>query len=135
MSINSVVIVGNLTKDPELRQAGDKSVCNLRVAVNTPQKTGDEWGEKANYFDVTVWGAQGENCARWLKKGRPVGVAGRLDWHEWDAPDGSKRQAVQIVANDVQFLGSRDDAEADAPASETAAAGATPEPAAEAPPF
>jgi len=58
---------------------------------------------------VTVWGAQGENCANYLSKGRPVAVEGRLDWREWEAKDGSgKRQAVQIVANTVQFLGSRD---------------------------
>ena len=58
---------------------------------------------------MTVWGAQGENCANYLSKGRPVAVEGRLDWREWEAKDGSgKRQAVQIVANSVQFLGSRD---------------------------
>ena len=60
---------------------------------------------------MTVWGAQGENCANYLSKGRPVAVEGRLDWREWEAKDGSgKRQAVQIIANSVQFLGSRDGA-------------------------
>jgi single-strand DNA-binding protein len=57
---------------------------------------------------VTVFGAQGENCATYLAKGRPVAVHGRLDWREWETQDGNKRQAVQIVANSVQFLGSRD---------------------------
>ena len=58
---------------------------------------------------MTVWGAQGENCANYLAKGRPVAIEGRLDWREWEAKDGSgKRQAVQIIANTVQFLGSRD---------------------------
>ena len=63
-----------------------------------------EWVDKPNYFDVTVWGAQGENCATYLSKG-PVAVDGRLDWREWEAQDGSKRQA-EIIANSVQFLGS-----------------------------
>ena len=67
--------------------------------------------DKPNYFDVTVWGAQGENCANYLYKGRPVAVDGRLDWREWEAQDGSgKRQAVEIIADSVQFLGARDDA-------------------------
>ena len=70
-----------------------------------------EWGEKPNYFDVTVWGNQGESCAQYLSKGRPVGVDGRLDWREWEAQDGTKRQAVEIIADSVQFLGGRGDGE------------------------
>lgn len=111
-NINVVVITGNLTKDPELRSTGGGTpVCDLRVAVNSRRKSGQtgEWEDKPNYFDVTVWGAQGENCANYLSKGRPVAVEGRLDWSEWEAKDGSgRRQAVRIVANSVQFLGSRD---------------------------
>jgi single-strand DNA-binding protein len=111
-NINVVVITGNLTKDPELRHTGGgTAVCELRVAVNSRRKNGQtgEWEDKPNYFDVVVWGAQGENCATYLAKGRPVAVEGRLDWSEWEAKDGSgKRQKVQIVANSVQFLGSRD---------------------------
>jgi single-strand DNA-binding protein len=110
-NINSVVITGNLTKDPELRslQSGT-SVCKLRVAVNSRRKDGatGEWVDKPNYFDVTVWGAQGENCANYLSKGRPVAVQGRLDWREWESQDGGKRQSVEIIAESVQFLGSRD---------------------------
>jgi single-strand DNA-binding protein len=109
-NINRVIITGNLTRDPELRslQSGT-SVCKLRVAVNSRRKdqSGD-WVDKPNYFDVTVWGAQGENCATYLSKGRPVAVEGRLDWREWEAQDGSKRQSVEIIADSVQFLGSRD---------------------------
>ncbi len=111
-NVNVVVITGNLTQDPELRHTGGgTAVCELRVAVNSSRKNGQtgEWEDKANYFNVTVWGAQGENCANYLSKGRPVAVEGRLDWREWEAKDGSgKRQAVSIVANRVQFLGSRD---------------------------
>jgi single-strand DNA-binding protein len=111
-NINVVVITGNLTRDPELRSTGGGTpVCELRVAVNSRRKDGQtgQWVDKPNYFDVTVWGAQGENCANYLSKGRPVAVEGRLDWREWEAKDGSgKRQAVSIIANSVQFLGSRD---------------------------
>ncbi len=111
-NVNVVVITGNLTRDPELRSTGGGTpVCDLRVAVNSRRKDGQtgNWVDKPNYFDVTVWGAQGENCANYLSKGRPVAVEGRLDWSEWEAKDGSgKRQAVRIVANSVQFLGSRD---------------------------
>ena len=109
-NINRVVLVGNLTKDPELRHTpSGTAVCKLRIAVNTRQKDPQgNWGDKPNYFDVTVWGNQGESCAQYLSKGRPVGVDGRLDWREWDAQDGTKRQAVEVIADTVQFLGSRD---------------------------
>jgi len=110
-NINRVVLTGNLTRDPELRslQSGT-SVCSLRIASNSRRKENGEWVDKPNYFSVTVWGAQGENCARFLSKGRPVCIDGRLDWREWTAQDGSKRESVEIVAESVQFLGSRDDA-------------------------
>jgi single-strand DNA-binding protein len=109
-NVNVVVVTGNLTQDPELRHLGSgTAVCELRVAVNTRRKEGNDWVDKPNYFNVTVWGAQGENCAQYLSKGRPVAIEGRLEWREWEAKDGSgKRQAIQIVANTVQFLGSRD---------------------------
>jgi single-strand DNA-binding protein len=110
-NVNVVVITGNLTRDPELRHLGSgTAVCKLRVAVNSRRKDGQsgEWVDKPNYFDVTVWGAQGENCANYLNKGRPVAVEGRLDWREWEDQGGNKRQSVEIIANTVQFLGSRD---------------------------
>jgi len=111
-NINRVVLTGNLTRDPELRstQSG-MSVCSLRIASNTRRKnqSSGEWEDKPNFFDVTVWGAQGENCARFLAKGRPVALDGRLEWREWEGQDGNKRQNVEIVADSVQFLGSRED--------------------------
>lgn len=109
-NINRVILTGNLTRDPELRhlQSGT-AVCKLRLAVNSRRKdnTG-QWVDKPNYFDVTVWGAQGENCKNYLSRGRPVAVDGRLDWREWEDKDGNKRQSVEVIADTVQFLGSRD---------------------------
>jgi single-strand DNA-binding protein len=110
-NINRVILTGNLTRDPELRStSGGTSVCSLRLAVNSRRKdSSGEWTDKPNYFDITVWGAQGENCANYLSKGRPVAVDGRLEWREWEAKDGSgKRQSVEVIADSVQFLGSRD---------------------------
>jgi single-strand DNA-binding protein len=110
-NINRVVITGNLTRDPELRALpSGTSVCELRIACNTRRKgTSGEWEDKPNYFNVKVWGAQGENASRYLAKGRPVAVDGRLEWREWETQDGTKRQAVDIIADSVQFLGSRED--------------------------
>ena len=112
-SINRVVLVGNLTRDPELRHTPSGTpVCSLRLAVNTRRKDeSGQWTDKPNYFDITVWGQQGENCAQYLAKGRPVAIDGRLEWREWEAQDGAKRQAVEVVADSVQFLGGRMDAE------------------------
>jgi single-strand DNA-binding protein len=109
-NINRVVVSGNLTRDPELRSTpGGTSICGLRIAVNSRRKDeSGQWVDKPNYFDVTVFGAQGENCAQYLAKGRPVAVDGRLNWREWEAKDGSKRQSVDIIADSVQFLGSRE---------------------------
>jgi single-strand DNA-binding protein len=111
-NINRVVLTGNLTRDPELRstQSG-LAVCSLRVACNTRRKNqaSGDWEDKPNYFDVTVWGAQGENCARFLAKGRPVAIDGRLEWREWEDQNNNKRQSVEIIADSVQFLGSRED--------------------------
>ena len=113
-NINRVVLTGNLTRDPELRNIpSGTSVCNLRVACNTRRKDASgEWVDKPNYFDVTVWGAQGENCAQYLSKGRPVAIDGRLEWREWDDKEtGKKRQSIDIIADSVQFLGSREGGE------------------------
>jgi single-strand DNA-binding protein len=110
-TINRVVIVGNLTRDPELRATpAGTSVCRLRVACSTSwrNKETGEIDERPNYFDVSVFGASAEACARFLAKGRPVAVDGRLEWHEWETPQGERRQAVGVVADSVQFLASRE---------------------------
>src|ERR1700744_6585457 len=112
-NINRVIITGNLTKDPDLRSlSSGNSVCSLRVACNGRRKNNEtgQWEDQPNYFDVTVWGAQGENCARYLAKGRGVAVDGRRQGREWTDQQGNKRQSVDIIAESVQFLGGRDDA-------------------------
>jgi len=109
-SINRVVLVGNLTRDPETRQAGATTVCSLRLAVNDRVKdpSSGEWGDRPNYFDVDVFGAQGERCGQWLAKGRQVAIEGKLRWREWETQDGQKRSAVSVVADNVQFIGPRE---------------------------
>jgi single-strand DNA-binding protein len=105
-AINRVVLVGRLTRDPELRALpSGTSVASLRIACNSATKdaTGD-FVERPNYFDVSVFGAAGESVANYMRKGGRVAVDGRLDWREWETSDGQKRQAVSIVADTVQFL-------------------------------
>jgi len=104
MNVNSVVLTGNLTKDPELRTTGSgTSVTTLRLAVNERVKRDGDWQERAMYFDVVVWGNQAENAAKYLEKGSPVAVQGRLSWREWADKD-DKRQSVEVTAAMVQFL-------------------------------
>ncbi len=108
-NINRVILTGNLTRDPELRSTGSGfQICSLRLAVNSRRKDNQsgQWIDEPNYFDITVFGAQGENCSRFLSKGRPVAIDGRLKWREWtDQNSGQKRQAVEVIADSVQFLG------------------------------
>lgn len=114
-NINRVTITGNLTRDPELKgTGGGTTICELGVAVNHNRKDNStgEWVEEPNYFNVTVFGSQGNNCANYLSKGRPVAIDGRLRWSSWQNQDGEKRSKVDIVATTVQFLGSRGDAPA-----------------------
>jgi single-strand DNA-binding protein len=123
-NINRVVLTGNLTRDPVLRETSSgTAVCGLRIASNTRRKTsGGEWVDKPNYFSVTVWGTLGENCHRFLSKGRAVAIDGRLEWREWTHDD-AKREAVEIVADAVQFLASgTNNGNGDAPAAAAAPA-------------
>ena len=115
-AINRVVLVGRLTRDPELAALpSGRSVCDLRIACNSTAKDASgEWSERPNYFDVSVYGPHGENVATYMRKGRLVGIDGRLSWREWQTADEQKRQAVSIIAEHVQFLeapGAREDGE------------------------
>jgi len=115
-NINRVVLVGNLTRDPELKSLpSGTQVCSLRIAVNSRRRDeSGQWVDKPNYFSISVFGNQAESCSQYLSKGRPVAIDGRLDWREWQAQDGSKRESVEIVAESVQFLGSRGEGGGDA---------------------
>lgn len=105
MAINSVVVSGNLTRDPELRQAGSSPVLQMRLAVNDRRKNPqtEQWEDVPNYFDVIVWGARGESLSRILTKGSKITVSGKLRWSEWQNQDGDKRSKVEIVAADVDL--------------------------------
>lgn len=108
-NINRVVLVGRLTREPELRALpSGTSVCSLRIACNTSRRDAEgELREKPNFFDVDVYGAAAESVGNYVHRGSRVGVDGRLEWREWETADQQKRQAVSIVADTVQFLDSR----------------------------
>lgn len=106
-SLNKVFLLGNLTRDPELKHTSDgTSVANFSIAVNRSYKSGNEFKKEVSFFDIVVWGKSGENCNKYLSKGRPVLVEGRLQNQHWEQQDGQKRTKTQIVADNVQFLGS-----------------------------
>lgn len=107
-NLNKVFLLGNLTRDPELRHtANGSSVASFSVAVNRTYKGSDgDLKKETSYFNIVVWGKLGENCSKYLAKGRPVLVEGRLQNRSWEAEDGTKRYATDIVAEVVQFLGS-----------------------------
>lgn len=110
MSINRVVITGNLTRDPELRAtASGMSVLKMGIAVNDRRKNpqSGEWEEVPNFFDVTVFGTRGEALSRFLSKGSKVAIEGRLRWSQWETKEGDKRSKVEIVADDIEFLSPR----------------------------
>lgn len=127
VNINRVTVTGNLTRDPELKSIGGEDsgieVCELRIAVNARRKQGNDWVDRPNYFDVTVWGARGKLCNDWLSKGRGVAIDGRLEWREWAGKDGKHREAVTIVADNVQFLWPKPKAEPGGNAGSEAVAG------------
>lgn len=104
-SFNKVLLMGNLTRDPELRfTAGGAAVCSLGLAVNRKYKQGDEWKEEVCFVDITVWGKQAENCAEYLSKGSAAFIEGRLHLNSWATESGEKRNKLEVVANTVQFL-------------------------------
>lgn len=107
-SFNQVILMGNLTRDPELRQTpSGTSVTSFSLALNRSYKGSDgEWQEATDYIDIVAWGPLGERVAQYLSKGRPCLVNGRLQSRSWDDKDtGTKRSKVEVVAQDVTFLG------------------------------
>ena len=117
--MNKVVLIGNLTRDPELQTTNSgKSVCRFGLAVQ--RRFANQEGEReADFFNITVWGVPGENCRKYLKKGSKCGVTGRIQISSYDAADGSKRTAVDIIAEEIEFVGSRNSGESDAFSSST----------------
>ena len=103
--LNHVVLIGRLTRDAELKYTpGGQAVCKFSIAVNRRRKNGDQWEDEANFFDIVVWGKQGESLNQYLVKGKMVGVDGELRQDRWQQ-DGQNRSKVEIVANYLQLLG------------------------------
>ena len=102
MSINTVVVHGRLTREPELRHTPSGfAICNVGLAHNERRKQGDEYVDVPHFFDVKILGNFGELCARKLQKGSPATVQGRLEYSSWEAQDGTKRSKVEIVASQL----------------------------------
>jgi single-strand DNA-binding protein len=115
-SVNNVVLLGNLTRDPELKYTqGGAAVCDLSIALNYVRGKGDEKKEEVSFIDVTVFGKSAENAAEYLKKGRAVVVEGRLQQDRWES-DGQKRSKVKVVGERLTFVGSGGAKEGSAPA-------------------
>jgi len=103
--LNHVVLIGRLTRDAELKSiASGQAVCKFSIAVNRRRKNGDQWEDEPNFFDIVVWGRQGEALHQYLVKGKMVGVDGELRQDRWQQ-DGQNRSKVEIVANYLQLLG------------------------------
>lgn len=131
MSINKVVLTGNLTRDPELRATpSGTSVLSFSIAVNDRRKnqqTG-EWEDKPNYIDCTMFGTRAEAVSRILSKGTKVAVEGKLQWHQWEK-DGQKRSKIDVIVNEIEFLTARNsDGESSSSAHPSSSAGFTPTP-------
>jgi single-strand DNA-binding protein len=108
--VNSITLVGRLTRDPELRStASGLSVASLRLAYTQSRKSASgQWEEEAGYIDVTVFGNQADTVTKFLAKGRQIVVQGRLDFRQWKTDEGESRSATQIIANQVQFIGANE---------------------------
>jgi single-strand DNA-binding protein len=107
-TINRVVLVGRLTRDPELRALpSGVNVCAMRIACNSSRKDAEgDYHERPNFFDVNVYGVHADSVSRYMRKGSRVAIDGRLEWREWETAEQQTRQAVSIVADTVQFLDS-----------------------------
>ncbi len=104
-AFNKVLLMGNLTRDPELRYtASGAAVASFGLAVNRKFKQGEEWKEDVCFVDITVWAKLGENCAQYLHKGSLVFLEGRLNYQTWEAEGGQKKNKLEVVANNIQFL-------------------------------
>ncbi len=108
--MNKVILIGNLTKPPELRTTGSgTSICTFSIAVNRKYRAQDG-SQSTDFFEIVVWRKLAENCARWLDKGKKVAVIGELQTRSYEAKDGSRRHVTEIVADEVEFLTPKQDA-------------------------
>lgn len=108
VSFNKVILIGNLTRDPEIRyNPSGKAVATLSIAVNNRAKKGEKGPDDVSFFDVVVWEKQAETCSSYLSKGSGVLVEGRLQQRRWETDDGQKRSKVEVVASNVQFMPKR----------------------------
>lgn len=108
MSINRVIITGNLTRDPELnRSQSGMAILKMGVAVNDRRKnsTTGEWEDSVNFVDVTMFGTRAESVSRFLSKGKQVGIEGKLRWHQWESAAGEKRSKLEVIADDIELFG------------------------------
>lgn len=113
--MNSVNIIGNLTRDPEIKHTqGGNVIMNIGIAWNGRKKVGEDWVDTAHFFDVTAFGERYEKLAQYLEKGKKVGVSGRLDFQQWEQ-DGVKRSKVVIIAQDITFASNAGDSGASVP--------------------
>lgn len=139
-TLNRVLLIGNLTRDPELKYTPQgTAVCDFAIALNEKFKAKDgTWQEKVHYIDIAAWGRTAEVCGEYLKKGRPVFVEGRLNQDRWEQ-DGQKRSKVRVTADRVQFLGTPGGGGGGGPRGESAEApaeaGPEPGPGDQEPPF
>lgn len=107
-NFNKVILMGNLTKDPELRYtSGGTAICNLGLAINRKYTQNNEQKEEVCFVTISVWSKQAENCTEYLSKGSSVLVEGRLRQNNWETEDGQKRSRLEVVAESVQFLSKR----------------------------
>ena len=107
-SFNRVILMGNLTRDPELRyNPNGTPVCNFSLALSRKYKQGEEFREEVSYIDIVVFAKQAENCGQYLQKGSGVLIEGRLQQRRWETDDGQKRSKVEVVASNVQFMPKR----------------------------
>jgi single-strand DNA-binding protein len=105
VDINNVVLVGRLTRDSELKYIQNgTAVCNFSIAVNRRKKNGDQWEDEPSYFNIVLWGRQGESLSQYLLKGKQVGIDGELRQERWQQ-DGQNRSKIEVVAKNVQLLG------------------------------
>ena len=135
--MNKLTIIGNLTRDPELRTtSAGINVCDFTVAVNRPARRDAQSGQpEADFFRVSAWRQLGENCAKFLAKGRKVCVVGPVSVRTYQASDGTTRASLEVTADDVEFLSARNDGDASAGAYSAPAAAPAAEPQAAAPGF